>query len=34
LHGTERGRERGGRLGCPLVDFAKEEEKRKEKEKD
>jgi hypothetical protein len=27
-------RESGGRLGCLLVDFAKKEEKRKEKEKD
>jgi hypothetical protein len=32
--GNKRGGERGVRLGCLLVDFAKEEEKRKEKEKD
>jgi hypothetical protein len=27
-------RERGGWLGCVMIDFAKKEEKRKEKEKD
>jgi hypothetical protein len=31
--GNKRGEERDGRLGCLLVDFAKKEEKRKEKKR-